>query len=206
VFSAQVVIVRPEGGLALYKTADWTNAPAPIQAGGQIDYQIKIANDTNQTLLAGARITDFLPPNTTYLAASSQPALELRPQSAGVESGTNTADIPGVVSSLTTNTFSATTNTFDTYSMSPTRIKFRRRHKPGRQRQQRSRTKTAGALRPVVHSHQWIRLERPADPDQNWRHGDRRQNVGVYRLTNGWTENTLNNAKGEASGTGAQQV
>ena len=29
--------------------------------------------------------------------------------------GTNTADIPGVVNALTTNTFSATTNTFDTY-------------------------------------------------------------------------------------------
>jgi len=63
-------------------------------------------------------------PNTTYLAASANPPLSSGPNPLVWNLGTNTADIPGVVSSLTTNTFSATTNTFDTYLDESNRIEI----------------------------------------------------------------------------------
>jgi len=53
-FDAQVVDVLPALGPPLYKTASWTNSPGPVQAGDQINYQLKIANYTNQLLLSGA--------------------------------------------------------------------------------------------------------------------------------------------------------
>jgi uncharacterized repeat protein (TIGR01451 family) len=71
-FGSQVITITPVTGPALYKTASWTNSPTPVQAGGQIDYQIKIDNYTNLSLLAGAQITDFLPPDTSYKAASAR--------------------------------------------------------------------------------------------------------------------------------------
>src|SRR6185436_6932268 len=92
-----------------------TNSPGPVQAGDQIDYQIKIDNYTNVSLLTGAQITDFLPPDTTYKAASASPPLSSGPDPLVWNLGTNAQDIPGVVNGIVTNTFNATTNTFDTY-------------------------------------------------------------------------------------------
>src|ERR1043166_1141514 len=75
-FSSVILNLLPASGPSLYKTASWTNSPGPAQAGDQINYQIKMGNFTNQAVLTGARITDFLPPNTTYKAASASKSEE----------------------------------------------------------------------------------------------------------------------------------
>src|SRR6185436_17269659 len=115
VFTSQSVDITAAPGPAVYKTASWTNAPFVVAPGEQIDYQIKIDNYSNITFLSGARMTDALPPNTTYIAASANPPLFSGPDPLVWSIGTNVADVPGVVSAVVTNTISATTNTFDAY-------------------------------------------------------------------------------------------
>ncbi|HXI69439.1 MAG TPA: Ig-like domain-containing protein [Verrucomicrobiae bacterium] len=199
-FDAEVVNILPATGPALYKTASWTNSPGPVQAGDQIDYQLKMADYTNQFLLSGVQITDYLPPNTSYKAASASPALSSGPDPLVWNLGTNTADIPGLVNGIVTNTFSATTNTLDTYIDKSNNNK-----------------NYGGATNLVVsgdaghEKRTLVRFDLSALPTNTTivsanlvltkigGTATAARNISIHRLTNDWTENTLNNANGEAS-------
>src|SRR5438876_2299482 len=200
VFSAQLVNITAETGPALYKTANWTNSPSFVQVGDQIDYQIKIDNYTNLTSLTGARITDALPPHTAYVPASASPPLSSGPDPLVWNLGTNVADIPGVVNATVTNTISATTNTFDAY--------LSNEHKD---------RNYGGATNLIVsgdsghEKRTLVRFDLSSIPTNATiasagltltkigGTAAAARNISVHRLTNDWTENTLNDVNGEAS-------
>jgi uncharacterized repeat protein (TIGR01451 family) len=199
-FSGEVINILPADGPPLYKTANWTNAPGPAQAGDQIDYQLKMDNYTNQPFLTGAVITDFLPPNTSYKAGSANPPLSSGPDPLVWKLGTNSADIPGVVGGMVTNILNATTNTFDTYINNNSKgLNY------------------GGATNLIVSgdgAHErrtLVRFDLSAIPTNATVTSANllltkiggtalaARNISVHRLTNDWTENTLNGANGAAN-------
>jgi len=200
VFSAQAVNITAEAGPGLFKTASWTNAPSVVSPGEQIDYQIKMDNYTNLTYLTGARMTDALPPNTSYLPGSASPPLSSGPDPLVWNLGTNVADIPGVVSASVTNTFSATTNTFDAY--------ISNEHKDrnyggstnlivsgdsGHEKRTLVRFDLTSIPTNATIASAGLTLTKIGGTAAAAR------NVSVHRLSTNWTENTLNDANGDVN-------
>ena len=200
VFSAQLVNITAETGPGLFKTGNWTNFPSFVQPGDQIDYQIKIDNYTNLTSLTGARITDALPPNTAYKPASASPPLSSGPDPLVWNLGTNVADIPGVVSALVTNTFSATTNTFDAYIDNSNKDKnyggatnLIVSGDPGHEKRTLVSFNLSSIPTNATIASANLTLTKIGGTAAAAR------NISVHRLSTNWTENTLNGVNGDVS-------
>jgi uncharacterized repeat protein (TIGR01451 family) len=200
VFNALVIDLLPATGPALFKTASWTNSPGPVQAGDQIDYQIKLANYTNDVPFTSAQISDSLPPNTGYKAASATPALSSGPDPLVWTLGSSSPNIPGVVGAAVTNTLSATTNAFDTYLDNNNKgrnfggaTNLILSGPNGQEKRALVRFNLAAIPTNATVFSAGLTLSRIGGSATAPR------NVSIHRLTNDWTENTLNNANGEAS-------